>query len=85
MPKHRSGQLDLDTQSLLRWIFVTVFLAMTGVAYVYLTVQLIRSYDQVRKKKAELAELQEANDAMNTARTMIWNLMKHGSKEGDCP
>jgi CHASE3 domain sensor protein len=85
MPKRRSGQLDLDTQSLVRWIFVTAFLAIAGIAYVYLCVQVIRSYDQVREKKAELAQLQEANDAMSTARTMIWNLINRASKENNRP
>ena len=52
----------IDAPSLARWIVITAFLALTGLIYVYLSLQLHRLGDQQNRHEKELASLQSQNE-----------------------
>jgi hypothetical protein len=63
---------SVDAASLARWIALTGFLALTGLVYVYLTLQLYHLGDHRKALENELASLRVQNEiarANITART----------------
>jgi len=84
---NRSRQRNCNTvnaASLARWIVMTAFLALAGLSYVYLTLQL---YDVGKRRKAvenELSDLRLKNDvargqiAAFTSRSALQHRLKEG-------
>jgi hypothetical protein len=63
---NRSKQLNrLGAVSLARWIVVTALLAVAGLCYVYLSLQLHRLGDRKKSLETELAGLRTQNDIAN--------------------
>jgi hypothetical protein len=52
----------VNAASLARWIVMTVFLALAGLAYVYLTLQLYHLGERRKAVENELASLRTQND-----------------------
>jgi len=52
----------VDAASLVRWIVLTAFLALTGLGYVYLTLQLYHLGDRKKALENELASLRTQSD-----------------------
>lgn len=52
----------VNAASLARWIVMTLFLALAGLAYVYLTVQLYHLGDRRKAVENELASLRTQNE-----------------------
>src|ERR1700750_1505182 len=52
----------VNAASLARWIVLTTFLALTGLSYVYLTIQLYHLGDRKNALETELAGLRTQND-----------------------
>ena len=86
MKQHRRKNFNpIDASSLARWIVLAAFLAVTGLSYVYLTVQL--HYQGVQKKKLEqeLVALRTQNEdakvqiAALTSRTALQQRLREGS------
>jgi hypothetical protein len=70
-PRRKSFN-SVNPASLARWIALTGFLALTGLIYVYLTLQLYHLGDRRKALENELASLRVQNDiarATITART----------------
>jgi hypothetical protein len=70
-PRHKSFN-SVNAASLARWIALTGFLALTGLIYVYLTLQLYHLGDRKKALETELTNLRLQNDiarAQITART----------------
>jgi hypothetical protein len=61
----------VDAASLARWIVITAFLALTGLSYVYLTIQLYHLGDRKKALENELTSLRMQNV---TAAAQITNL-----------
>ena len=53
---------SVNAASLARWIVITGFLALTGLVYVYLTLQLYHLGDRKKVLETELAGLHSQND-----------------------
>ena len=74
----------VDAASLARWIVLTAFLALTGLSYVYLTLQLHSLGDHKRALETELAHLRTQNDvaqvqiAALTSRAALQRRLKEG-------
>ena len=60
-PRRKSFN-SVNAASLARWVVITAFLALTGLIYVYLTLQLYHQGDQKKKLENELASLRSQND-----------------------
>ena len=58
----RKNRNAVNAASLARWIVVTVFLALTGLSYVYLTLQLYRLGERKKAVENELAGLRTQNE-----------------------
>jgi hypothetical protein len=58
----RKNLNTIDAPSIARWIVITAFLALTGLIYVYLSLQLHRLGDQQNHLEKELASLQSQNE-----------------------
>ena len=70
-PRRKSFN-SMNAASLARWIALTGFLALTGLIYVYLTLQLYHLGDRRKALENELASLRVQNDIARsniTART----------------
>jgi hypothetical protein len=70
-PRRKSFN-SVNAASLARWIALTGFLALTGLIYVYLTLQLYHLGDRKKALETELTNLRLQNDiarAQITART----------------
>ncbi|HEY0367963.1 MAG TPA: hypothetical protein VGC85_00065 [Chthoniobacterales bacterium] len=62
MHRTRRQQFNtIDAPSLARWIVITAFVAVTGLIYVYLSVQLNRLGDRKKALENELATLRVTN------------------------
>jgi hypothetical protein len=59
---HRKNRNTLNAASLARWIVMTAFLALAGLSYVYLTLQLYHLGDRKKAVENELASLRTQND-----------------------
>ena len=74
----------VNAASLARWIVVTAFLALTGLIYVYLTVQLYHLGDRKKALENELTSLRAQNDVASvqiaalTSRSAMQRRLKEG-------
>ncbi len=74
----------VNAASLARWIVVTVFLALVGLSYVYLTLQLYHLGDRRKAIENELVSLRTQNDvagvqiAALTSRSALQRRLKEG-------
>ena len=74
----------VNAASLARWIVMTVFLALAGLAYVYLTLQLYHLGERRKAVENELTSLRTQNDvaagqiAALTSRTALQRRLKEG-------
>ena len=82
---NRSKQLNrVGAVSLARWIVVTALLAVAGLCYVYLSLQLHRLGDRKKSLETELAGLRTQNDVANvqiaalTSRSALQRRLKEG-------
>ena len=82
---NRSKQLNrLGAVSLARWIVVTALLAVAGLCYVYLSLQLHSLGDRKKSLETELADLRTQNDVANvqiaalTSRSPLQRRLKEG-------
>jgi hypothetical protein len=75
---------SVNAASLARWIVLTLFLALTGLIYVYLTLQLYHQGDQKKALENELASLRSQNDVASvqiaalTSRSALQRRLKEG-------
>src|SRR3954464_12093971 len=81
----RRKQLNtIQAASLARWIVVTAFVALTGLIYVYLTLQLHSLGTQKKGLENELASLRAQNEVANvqiaalTSRSALQRRLKEG-------
>src|SRR5438477_12865414 len=74
----------VNAASLARWIVMTTFLALAGLAYVYLTLQLYHLGERRKAVENELASLRTQNDvaagqiAALTSRSALHGRLKEG-------
>ncbi len=75
---------SVNAASLARWIVITGFLALIGLMYVYLTLQLYHQGDQKKTLENELTSLRSQNDvagvqiAALTSRSALQRRLKEG-------
>src|SRR3979409_700341 len=75
---------SVNAASLARWIVMTGFLALTGLVYVYLTLQLYHLGDRKKALENELASLRSQNDVASvqiaalTSRAALQRRLKEG-------
>ena len=75
---------SVNAASLARWIVITGFLALTGLVYVYLTLQLYHLGDRKKALENELASLHSQNDVASvqiaalTSRAALQRRLKEG-------
>lgn len=75
---------SMNAASLARWILVTGFLALTGLIYVYLTLQLYHLGDRKKALENELTSLRSENDVASvqiaalTSRSALQRRLKEG-------
>jgi hypothetical protein len=75
---------SIDAPSLARWIVLTVFVALTGLIYVYLSLQLHRLGDQQNRLEKELTSLRNQNEVAAsqitalTSRVALQRRLKEG-------
>jgi cell division protein FtsB len=80
----RKSLNSLNAASLARWIVLTMFIALTGLVYVYLNIQLHRLGDQQNRLEKELAGLRNQNEdasaqiAALTSRAALQRRLKEG-------
>jgi hypothetical protein len=81
---HRRNCNAVNAASLARWIVVTAFLALAGLSYVYLTLQLYHLGERRKAVENELASLRTQNDIANaqiaalTSRSALQRRLKEG-------
>ena len=81
--RHRDWN-RVDAASLARWIVLTAFLALAGLSYVYLTLQLYHLGDRKKALENELASLRTQNDVASvqiaalTSRSALQRRLKEG-------
>jgi hypothetical protein len=74
----------VDAPSLARWLVLTGFLALTGLVYVYLTIQLYHLGNEKKALEKTLAELRTQNELAGgqitnlTSRSALQRRMKEG-------
>jgi hypothetical protein len=74
----------VEAASLARWIVLTAFLALAGLSYVYLTIQLYHLGDRKKALENDLASLRMQNDVANvqiaalTSRSALQRRLKEG-------
>src|ERR1043166_3353209 len=75
---------SVNAASLARWIVLTGFLALTGLVYVYLTLQLYHLGDRKKALENELTQLRAQNDVASvqiaalTSRSALQRRLKEG-------
>lgn len=75
---------SVNAVSLARWIMITAFLALAGLVYVYLTLQLYHQGDRKKALENELASLRSQNDVASvqiaalTSRSALQRRLKEG-------
>jgi hypothetical protein len=80
----RKNWNTMDAASLARWIVLTTFLALTGLSYVYLTIQLYHLGDRKKALENQLAALRTQNDVASsqiaalTSRSALQRRLKEG-------
>lgn len=81
---HRKNWNAVNAASLARWIVVTVFLALVGLSYVYLTLQLYHLGERKKAVENELISLRTQNDVASvqiaalTSRSALQRRLKEG-------
>jgi cell division protein FtsB len=85
MQRQRRQQFNaINVASLARWLVITGFLAVVGLIYVYLTVQLYHLGDRKKGLEREIANLRAENDVANvqiaalTSRSALQRRLKEG-------
>jgi hypothetical protein len=74
----------VNAASLARWLVLTTFLALTGLSYVYLTIQLYHLGDRKKSLENELAGFRTQNDVASaqiaalTSRSALQRRLKEG-------
>jgi hypothetical protein len=80
----RKQMNTIDAAGMARWIVVTAFLALTGLIYVYLTLQLYHLGDRKKALENELASLRAQNEVASvqiaalTSRSALQRRLKEG-------
>jgi cell division protein FtsL len=80
----RKNRNTINAASLARWIVMTAFLALAGLSYVYLTLQLYHLGDRKKAIETELANLRTQNDVASaqiatlTSRSALQRRLKEG-------
>jgi hypothetical protein len=80
----RESWNPVEAASLARWIVLTLFLALAGLIYVYLTIQLYHLGDRRKALESELSSLRMQNDvakgqiAALTSRSALQRRLKEG-------
>lgn len=83
----RKNRNTLNAASLARWIVMTAFLALAGLSYVYLTLQLYHLGDRKKAIENELSNLRTQNDVASaqiatlTSRSALQRRLKEGYLE----
>src|SRR5204862_1952655 len=62
MSRSRRNWNEVNAASLARWIVLTAFLALTGLSYVYLTLQLYHLGDRKKALETEVGTLRMQNE-----------------------
>jgi len=81
---HRKNRNPVNAASLARWIIVTAFLALAGLSYVYLTLQLYHLGERKKSVENELISLRTQNDVASvqiaalTSRSALQRRLKEG-------
>jgi len=81
---HRKNWNAVNAASLARWIVVTAFLALAGLSYVYLTLQLYHFGERKKAVENELISLRTQNDVASvqiaalTSRSALQRRLKEG-------
>jgi hypothetical protein len=81
---HRRNHNTVNAASLARWIVMTAFLALAGLSYVYLTLQLYHLGERRKAVENELVSLRTQNDiasaqiAALTSRSSLQRRLKEG-------
>ncbi len=81
---HRKNRNSINAASLARWIVMTAFLALAGLSYVYLTLQLYHLGDRKKAIENELVSLRTQNDVASaqiaalTSRSALQRRLKEG-------
>ena len=85
MSRSRRKNLNrVNAASLARWIVLTAFMALTGLSYVYLTIQLYHLGDRKKALENEVAALRTQNDVASaqitalTSRSALQRRLKEG-------
>ena len=84
MQRQRKEFNTINAASLARWIVITAFLAVTGLIYVYLTVQLYHLGDRKKDLERQLVNVRAENDvaqmqiAALTSRSALQRRLKEG-------
>lgn len=84
MSRSRRNWNEVNAASLARWIVLTGFLALTGLCYVYLTLQLYHLGDRKKALENELANLKAQNEVASvqiaalTSRSALQRRLKEG-------
>ena len=81
---HRKNWNAVNAASLARWIVVTAFLALAGLSYVYLTLQLYHLGERKKAVENELISLRTQNDvaSVQTAALTSRSALQRRLKEG---
>ncbi len=80
----RKQMNTIDAASMARWIVITAFLALIGLVYVYLTLQLYHLGDRKKALENEMASLRSQNEvataqiAALTSRAALQRRLKEG-------
>jgi len=80
----RKNRNAVNAASLARWIVVTAFLALAGLSYVYLTLQLYHLGERKKSVENELSSLRTQNDVASvqiaalTSRSALQRRLKEG-------
>jgi hypothetical protein len=81
---HRKNWNTVNAASLARWIVMTAFLALAGLSYVYLTLQLYHLGERKKAVENELISLRTQNDVASvqiaalTSRSALQRRLKEG-------
>ncbi|PYL12633.1 MAG: hypothetical protein DMF43_07770 [Verrucomicrobia bacterium] len=81
---HRKNWNAVNAASLARWIVMTAFLALAGLSYVYLTLQLYHLGERKKAVENELISLRTQNDVASvqiaalTSRSALQRRLKEG-------
>ncbi len=84
MQRQRKQFNAINAASLARWIVITAFVAVTGLIYVYLTVQLYHLGDRKKELERQLVNVRAENDvaqvqvAALTSRSALQRRLKEG-------